>query len=245
MRLHNLARPALGVLLLSALSIVALARADDTYALRSKVKVGDVVNSKYTANLDFGMAKVKVTAGTKATIAEVKGDGSFVVSGQQRGLKVYQDDKLVQEQEEGTVGKTTFAADGQALEFDAGALEGQPESLSVSMARLTSFIAPANPVKLNEEWVINYKADKDKDVLAGVAKFKIVAIEKLGDADVAVVESSFKELGDDDPLTSDGKHWINIATGEDMKSVLNIKNLPTPMGVKAKSGTIESEVVKS
>lgn len=243
MRLHNLARPALGILLLSALSIVSAARVADTYALRENHKVGDVASSKYVATLELKGAKVKIQGGSKTTIDEVKPDGSFVVSSIQ-SVEVYQDDKLLGKQAD-SPGKVTFTSNGQATAFDAVSTEMTPEGVTFSITRLSAFISPAAPVKMNEEWTIKYKEEKEKTMLPAVAKYKVVALEKLGEVPVAVVEMSYKETGDDDaPISSEGKHWVNIATGEVLKTVLTFKNFPTLQGI-AKTGTIESEVVKS
>lgn len=239
----SLARPVVAVAV-AALSLIAAAQTVGSFSLRQVFQVGETYKGKFVAVLDLGMAKVKVSANTKSKVDEVKPDGGYVTTSQQTNVEVYQGDNLVQQTPEGAVGKTTFAADGRAIAFDEAALEGQPESFSFSVSRAASFIAPANPVKQNDEWEVAYAADAAKDVPASKAKFKFVAVEKVGDTDTAMVEGSFKETVDEDAVSSDGKFWVNLATGEVLKSTVVIRNLMTPMGVRAKTAEITAEVVK-
>ena len=131
-----------------------------------------------------------------------------------------------------------------AVKFDEAALQGQPEALSVSAARATGFVSNLKPVKLGEEWTIDYKAEKDKDVLAGKATYKVTGKETVDGVECAVVEMTYKETGnEDEPLSTVGKHWIGLSSGESIKSVINVTNLPTPSGT-AKKAVMETEVVK-
>jgi hypothetical protein len=237
-------RRALGCALLLAVSLATAAVIDGPYALKFKPVKGQSVKNKFTADLDLGVAQVNLDGITTSTIAEVKEDGTWISTSRQT-LKVSTGGKVVQSVEDQPGGKVTYAADGQAVSFDTEALGDQPESTQVNAARVGSFIAPKAPVNVGDEWSIDFAANKDKDIPAGTAKFKLVKVEKLNDVDCAYVEASYKQKGDDaDLLTSVGKMWINLATGDTVKSVVNVNNLPVVGGYSAKTGTITTEIIK-
>lgn len=237
-------RQLLGCALAVAVSLAFAASVEGPYALKFKPEKGKVTTTKFLADLDLGIAQVNLDGTTRTTIDEVKSDGTYISSTRQT-LKVSTGGKVVQSVEDQPGGKTTYAADGQALSFDSEALGDQPESTQVAASRIGSFIAPKDPVKEGDEWTIEFAANKDKDIAAGTAKFKFIKVEKLNDQDCAYVESTYKQKGDDaDLLSSTAKMWISLKDGDTVKAVVQVNNLPVAGGYSAKTGTITTEIVK-
>lgn len=237
-------RQSLGCALILAVSLATAAVFEGPYALKYKPVKGSSTTNKFTAELDLGMATVNLDGTSKSTVDEVKADGSWVTSSRQ-SLKVSTGGKVVQSVEDQPGGKTTYSADGQAIAFDSAALGDQPESTQVSASRIGTFVAPKDPVKVGDEWTVEFAANKDKDIPAGVSKFKFVKEEKINGVDCAYIETSYKQKGEDaDLLTATGKMWISLENGDTVKSVVLVNNLPVAGGYVAKTGTITSEIVK-
>lgn len=108
-------------------------------------------------------------------------------------------------------------------------LEHESTDESVEAARMyqASSVAFANePVQVGETWQIQYPRNDRVGLPQAVGNYKFAAQETVNGVATAKIEVDYQESQGSPPVTSKGVAWIEIASGDIVKTELDIRNVP-------------------
>lgn len=151
-------------------------------------------------------------------IVEVREDGTYITASYQTDGVTIVDGKREPSLGETITAVTTYSKYGKPVAI--GGDNATPSSFRV--ANLTSFIAPMNTVKVGESWSAKIEANTEQKTPAATHTYKLVSVEN----GIATVEMSAVETGGEYPGSAKGRVTINLASGEQTKFDLQVKNMP-------------------
>lgn len=222
-----------GIAAVAALSVVALAQGIN---LKRTAKVGDTAKYRLRADVDIAGTTASFTAVLTEKILKVEDNGNFIVESAQSDGKVsFGDQEMAAPAQSPSV--TVYKPTGEVVE-----IRGEmADSSAYRVANLGLFRFPDKELKVGEGWTHELAADSKTGTVPVKADYKIVAQEKVGDADTVKINFTVKETEGAEGATSTGHIWIDAKTGAMVKQEAEWKNAPFP----GAPGPINAKVVIS
>ncbi|HRI43815.1 MAG TPA: zinc-dependent metalloprotease [Fimbriimonadaceae bacterium] len=204
-------------------------------------------SGKYQLDLEVGIEAggQKFTMNIKQveskTVKEVKdGNIAFVQATESQEITM-NGEKLDPDPDENKPSTVTVRPDGTLVSYESEG-DGDAEKMNVRIMSATSVIFSKNPVGVGDKWSYQYKDDDKLGTKAGSANFQLLAFEKAKDVDCAKIKMTFEEAGGSPRFASDVTAWVELATGDTVKSDVSLTNFPLGEGAGTTSnakGTME------
>jgi hypothetical protein len=237
--------------LLLFLCVSGFAFAQEKAQLQFKAKKGQAITYKVEGNfgVEVGGNKVnfemKITQRTQITDVSPTGEITRESKAEEyemivNGQKMPVPDEALKEKDievikpDGTIvsRKTEGAADGK---------EERRQSARLSQA--TDMVFAAKPIGVGDKWSYEFKEDDEKDSVAGVGEYEVVAFEKVKGVDTVKIKTTYGETAEERKLTCTGEVWVEKSSGDTVLATFKMDNLPFgPPGVSP-SGTLRIERV--
>lgn len=221
-------RRVIGSALLAAAAALP-AYAQDKVVLTRKATVGDTARFTNEARmvLNAGGQKlaVEATVVEKKTVTAVGADGNITYTEQTESIQMSLNGTPLPPQARSVASTLTVRRNRSLAALDAGA----ETSDSVRTFHASGIVFPDTPVRVGDTWKRSVKADDPQGARAGSGEYKLLAFEKVGAIDTVKVSVKYKEAAANG-ISATGMVWVEIATGEDVKSELELTNLPAPQG---------------
>jgi hypothetical protein len=99
---------------------------------------------------------------------------------------------------------------------------------------------PEKPMKVGETWSREVKEDKEFDLFAAKAEYKILEVVKVADVECLKISAKFTQTGGSKPAKGEGTLWIEIADFSPVKVEGTIEDLK----IDEEDGTAASVKVK-
>ena len=212
------------------LLLTSAALAQDKVLLSRKAKVGDVTRTSMDVAMTADIGGRQVSLGLKgieaATVSAVGADGQLTVRARAESMSVTLDGNpmpLPPESPSSTVVMTRLRS---LISYTPGD-STQDAAFEARMFNATTIVFADKPVGVGDTWTREVKADAALGTVAAIAQFKITAFEKVESASTAKVEMTYREAAPGG-IQSSGSFWIDVATGEDVKTEFEFRNVPFP-----------------
>lgn len=217
---------------LAVAASLALAAAPQKMQLARPAKVGDVSKLRLTAEIDLAGTPVVITALVVETVSKVEPNGDYTIESKQtEGRAKYglNDGAMP----DSPARSASYRASGELIDIPSADAQG----IDVRVARMNSFVAPADEVKNGQTWTHSYPPSPRSNNVAGIAEYTFTGTEKEGVRTLAVVKFSYRETSGEKPAKSSGKMWIDTSTGALVKLEAEwidapFANSPAPMNAK-------------
>ena len=219
-------RRVIGSALLAA-AAASTAHAQQKVVVTRKATVGDTARFVNEARVVLNSGGQKVTAEAtvveKRTVTAVGADGNITYTEQTESMSLNGTPLPPQGR---SVATTLTVRRNRSL---AALAAGAETSDSVRTFHASGIVFPDTPVGVGDTWKRTVKADDPQGARAGSGEYKLLAFEKVGAIDTVKVSVRYKEAASKG-ISATGMVWVELATGEDVKSELELKNLPAPQG---------------
>ncbi len=218
----------------AALAVLAPAvRADDAPVSISRTpKAGEVHRFKGTINANVAGNDAVLTQTVRETTKDVKPNGDVVVEHVIEGTHLT---VAGMDQDMPAVPPVLLTSDkyGKLVKYNApeGAAGVMTPEVQQLLAALSAPIYPEKPVATNGSW----ESDLDNPAVKGkkyTIKSTYLGTDKVDGKDLWKLKqtSTAETDADGNKLTYDATYWLDPATGQEVKSEAQIKNLPTNYG---------------
>lgn len=108
---------------------------------------------------------------------------------------------------------------------------GKDQSLTAGrIYSLSNLVYPKEAVGVGSKWSHEYKADAETGQKAGKADFEVLAFEKVEDVDTVKIKMAYKDKEGAPAASSEGTFWIEKASGDAVKSEVELKSLEIDAG---------------
>lgn len=198
----------------------AFAQAQDTFTLKRVPKKDE--EAVYLSILDIDMQGQKVSLFSTLTEKVVWADDKGVYIVETKYSNTHRSTKDGDTEFTIEPDVMTFAPTGEVL-----AIRGKATSSLYRGANLLGMFLPDSPIKKDETWKKEIKADKKLGTVDLSAEFKLVGTEKVGSFDCVILNATVKETAGENPASAEQIIWLNIADSTLVKRTVTFKNLPT------------------
>lgn len=159
------------------------------------------------------------------TIKEVK-DGLIVRVQTTESQEVTMNgEKMDSPSEENKPSTVTVRPDGSLAAYESEGEEADAD-LNVRTMSATSVIFSKDPVGVGDKWSYEYKDDDKLGTKAGKASFELQGFEKAKGVDCAKIAMTFEESSGSPRFASVATVWIEIASGDAVRSEIALTNFP-------------------
>jgi hypothetical protein len=225
----------IGLLILTAAAMGAVASTQEAVMLRLNVKEGDSFTTKMTINVDFQGTPITVTGKNVTTVKSAK-DGKFVLAATSKETVIDIGGGQTMEQPDSTV-TTTQNAMGQIL-----AMEGDDVSEeAIRMASAFNVMYPEKAVKVGDKFERVLEADTKLGTRKMTLNYEVLERKEWKGMDVLVLKIDQSEEGDM-PISMTGTVSLDVKNGLPVMMDFGFKNMPA-QGMLL-DGTYHSELVK-
>ncbi len=104
------------------------------------------------------------------------------------------------------------------------------EELMARIGQASSVIFSDMAVGPGDKWTFEFTANKETKAPGGKSEYTFVAFEDFAGTRVAKIEFTYKESGTTKIIDGSGTAWIEIASGDTVKSSTKFSNAPFDMG---------------
>jgi hypothetical protein len=227
--------------LLAILSISSAAMAkpqDEKVVLQVKGVEGSTTQYKSTAkvNLSFSGQDVKldVEETTKVTVKKVAEDGSITFERETLKSTTTVDGEEMDEDPDAPDITTTFTLkpNGEMTAYKTSEEESDPamQELESRLSQANAVVFTDKAVGVGDKWTWDFKANKDLGSPDGKAEYTLVGFEEIDGVKVAKVEYKYKEANTEKMIEGSGTSWIELASGDAIKSDSKFSNAPFDAG---------------
>ncbi len=227
---------ALALLLTAVTSSVIAYSKQDKVVLRFKPEVGQSAKSKGTSKIKFDAGGEDIIILDESTytneVVSVDG-GKFVLKSTTLTSKSTINGEVLPPSEEEGFTTTTFGANGQVLNIEhEPALDDEMQMVvENSLAVGGAIIFKDEPVGAGDTWTHNYEANAALKVAESSAKFTVLAMEELDGVPVAKIRMEWSEKSGSPALKIDSTQWIEIASGDSIKSEMKVTGAKFDFGL--------------
>lgn len=218
----------LGLLAL-ALMIVVPAGAQEKVTLSHKAKEGQVARyqQKFNADIEAMGQKIKaeVTQTSKRTVTKVGADGTITYEEKDESSETkINGEKLPEDEPTNDTTTVTILPNGMLVKYTSSSDTGG-DKLAVRLYNSTNIIFSEKAVGTGDKWSYEYKADADLGTVTATGNFEVLGFEKIGDVETVRIRMTYSETGSK-PITSTSTQWIELASGDAVKSEFTFNNVP-------------------
>lgn len=206
-----------------ALAVAPLAMAQDAVVLKRVAKEGDVAKYALKVETEISGAPVKFTANVIEKVMKVLADGTYTVSSEQEDTVLEINGETSPAPANVSSPTTsTFGLDGSVTD-----IQGDESGVDAyRMANIQAFLWPKEAVKEGSKWEADIKENKSKETPMVHCKYEVVGKETIGEHNVFKINFESAETTGDDPASSKGSVWVDIASGLIVKTECEWKNAP-------------------
>lgn len=134
---------------------------------------------------------------------------------------------------------------GFVVSFQADAEMGE---IGAQVMQASSVAFPVEPVDVGSTWEIEFPRNDRVGLPRAVGTYRFVGRETVNGVATAKIEVDYREAQGSPPITSNGSVWVEIASGDNVKSELKIENVPfteTDMTMYTNASITETRVTGS
>ena len=233
-----------GPLVLAAFSCVALfaAPAQEKVQVSRKAKVGDAARATteavFAINAAGRQATLQMKATERTTVTEIASDGRVTMSVDTESIEMSIDGNALPPPPKSPPNTLVIRSDRTLVSLVAPSTAPTSEGFETRMYNATTVVFPDKPIGVGDTWKREVKPDAALAIRAATASHTVVAFEKLGSANAVKISMSFHETAAEG-IKVDGDFWIDLATGEDLKSEIEFRNVTFP-GIGPVNGSIRT-----
>ncbi|MFM9874751.1 MAG: hypothetical protein ACKVQS_14945 [Fimbriimonadaceae bacterium] len=225
----------IGLLILTAAAMGAVASTQEAVTLRLKLTEGDTLTTKMTINVDFQGTPITVKGKNILTVKSAK-DGKYVLEAASKETVIDVGGGQTMEQPDSVV-RTTQNEMGQILAMEGD--EVSPEA--IRMATAFNVFYPEKGVKVGDKFERTVEGDTKLGTRKMTLKYEVTERKEWQGFDVVVLKVDQTEDGDL-PISMAGTVSINVKNGLPVLMDFAFKNMPA-QGMTF-DGTYHSEAVK-
>ncbi len=248
------AQPASRTLLLGALvAISSLGLVRGGQAVEDKIKLIIKADAGATARYQSSDKIVLDIAGQKLTIdstdviavkfKSIGKDGTVVLEKKTESSKTSFNGEAMPPDEAATkITRTeTLLSDGRlsTYESDDANPDTENKDLNQRLFSATSAVFSPNPVGVGESWTIDLAENTKYGIHPAKSTFTLLGLEEVGGVKCAKIKQVFAENGSGQVLSSTCTHWVEITSGDTVKSESKLTNIPFKNGAESALGTGE------
>lgn len=206
----------------------ALGQSTVTLALRAKV--GQTMRYKGEGALTLEAAGQKltmeITQTEKVNVTAVSSEGNITVETRTESYEMSVNGTKVPDESRDEVTTITVRPNRTLVAYKRDTAEPDPSNLSVRLYAATTPVLPDKPVGVGNKWSHTYKEDTDLGTRAAHADFELLALEKVQGVDTAKIRMIYKESAGSPALGASLTAWIEVSTGDTVKSETEVENVP-------------------
>ena len=218
-------------LVLTLAFAAAVGAAPDKVKLLYKAQAGQVARyrSEATLQVEFGGTKVatEIKDVEKVTFAAVAASGDLTLERETISSEAMVNGQKLPSQDSNN-GKSTVVmrANGTLVSMKSSTDGAEETKLSVRMFGATNPVFPADEVGVGSKWTQELKADVDTGQEASKADYELQAFEKVDGIEAAKIKVTYRETLAKPALGSSGTAWVELSSGDTLKSDLELENVP-------------------
>ncbi|MFN3728185.1 MAG: zinc-dependent metalloprotease [Fimbriimonadaceae bacterium] len=198
--------------------------------LSRKAEVGREV--RYRANVEISASvegqtiTLEMESVSKSKFTAIAENGNLTIerTGESLKMKVMGEDVTVDDDKE----VMTMVVTPQNTLVSYRSSERDVKELYTE-ARLGQSISPAfskDPVGVGDKWEHRFAPNPGLDLPAAIAQFEVLGKEKVGEVDTLKIRMTYNESSGSKPISATSTHWIEIASGDGVKSEFDVDNAP-------------------
>lgn len=227
------------VLALLSFSFAAMARPQDEKVVLKVTGVEGAVSqykTKSKLNLSFGGEdlKLEIEDVTKVTVKKVAADGQVTFEHETIKSTTTMDGEEMEDEGEpdDSISTYTLKPNGEVTAYSVSGEESDPsmDELQSRLSQASTIIFPETAVGPGDKWSWDFKPNKDLHSPAGKADYTLVAIEDVAGVKAAKIAYKYKEAGTSKMIEGSGTTWIELASGDSIKSESKFSNAPFDAG---------------
>jgi len=231
---------ALALLLTAVTTSVVATSIQDKVVLRFKPEAGQSSKSKGTSVLKFDAGGEEIVIqdqGTYMTEVLSAADGKFSLKSSTLSSKSTINGEALPENEEESTTVVTYGPNGQVINIEhEPALEDETQmTIENSLTIAGSIIFKDEAVGAGDTWTHDYEANSALKVGAASAKFTVLAMEELDGVPVAKIRMEWTEKSGSPAMKAGSTQWIEIASGDAIKSEMKITGAKFDFGMGSPS----------
>lgn len=207
---------------------IALSQPAGTFSLKRVPKADETMVYQTSSTVSVQGVPFEISTKHRVTVVEVKPDGGYITeSTQTEGVATFtpaSPDAKPQTtalRDYGPV-RTTYAPTNRVVEVEDDSSDGY----SYRRANLTSFIVEKPSFQVGDAWTVKIAGETKKGSVDIELKYKIEALEMIGEVQTAKISLESKELMGPSPASASGNLWIELRDGSTVKAEFRLLNVP-------------------
>ena len=213
--------------------------------LKLRAVAGQTKRSQATVNFSGDFQGNKFTRESKdvskTTFTAVAANGDITFEGKTESSEsTFNGEKAEDDEPDKTTDTFVVRPNGTLASFKTDDSEKDEDHTNERLFIATQIVFPDKPVGTGDKWTHEYKSDATLGTKNGTGEFEVLALEQKGGVPCAKIKLAFRETEGKNPVTCNGTVWVELASGDDVASELELPNFsPTDDGPTL-TGTIKA-----
>lgn len=214
------------------LSAALTALGQDKVLLQVKGKEGlfGRYSSETTITMEVAGEKLVLVSKetSKSTVSKVAADGTITFERKQESSDQTVNGEKIPDDGQNPSTTEVVRPDGTLVSMKDDSGEEDPEHLNVRIWTAQAPVFSVKPVGVGDEWTKSFKVDAALGSRAAEAKFKLIAFEEVNGVKCAKISMSYQESGTAPNIKSTVTTWVEVASGDAVKSEYSFEGVPLP-----------------
>jgi hypothetical protein len=246
------------VALIASLALAAPIQQDEKVLLLFKPELGQVSKSKGKSRIEFSGGGQKFviedTSTFEAEVAEVT-DDYCVLKSKTTSYESKMNGEEMPTEEDDSISSMKIMRNGSIIGMsqEPPYEDEDQEQLENRLSVALSVVFSDKPVGVGDTWAHDFPANASLKTVKARATYKVEAREDIGGAAVLKIKMDYAELEGKTPVKSSSTQWIEIASGDAIKTESETSNVefdfgfpqPVKLLIKSSSQRTSGGLVKS
>lgn len=192
------------------------ATSDQTARYKTVVQIGGEVAGQ--------KLNIEVEQVTAVKFISVTPDGKVTMERTQESSISKMEGEVIDDEPDKDVTTEVYSQFGVLLS-QSGTGDKKQREIGVRVSAATTILFPEGPVGPGDKWTQNLVANSDLGTRGAKADFEVLGLEKIEGIETAKIKMTYTESAGEKPIQAESTAWIEIASGDTIKSEFKINNI--------------------
>ena len=178
---------------------------------------------------------------SKSTFTAVAANGDITFEGKTESSEsTFNGEKVEDDEPDKSIDTFTVRPNGTLAAFKSDDTEKDEEHINERLFVATQVVFSDKPVGVGDKWTHEFKSDSTLGTKNATADFEMLALEEKSGVPCAKIKMAFRETEGKNPIACNGTVWVELASGDDVASELELPNFTPGEDAPTLTGTIKS-----